>query len=285
MFYGPTDIWAILIRPKEYHVAFWDRQKFLIEYHSYSDKNPPDIFAPAFIQAVMKPLLREILATKGHYLLHAAAVTNKKKVGALLVGQGGAGKTTTALSLVRLGGQIISDDTITLTSQKERVMAHRSLRSFHVTEKTVDFFRELSPNFLTDKIPVAPELLLDPRLKTRKEGAYPAQKKVIYGSDIVNIYGSNCLAEFCAVEVIYLLRLTSGLPEIFEAPLAEAIGKLASAHTFARDQRLTRGAAELLTGIFDRLRVFILHTGSDPALTGQWLKDHLGQLATSSGCV
>jgi hypothetical protein len=290
MFYGPTDIWAILVRPHEYHVAFWDHQKHLIEYHSYSDKKPPHLFAQAFLQAVMKPLLREVLATKGHYLLHAAAVISQGNVGALLVGQGRAGKTTTALSLVRLGGRIISDDTITLTSQRGRVLAHRSLKAFFVTQKTVEFFKELSPQFSAKKISEASDLLPDPRLGTREEVISLGkkiiyEKHIIYWSDLLNIYGSNCLAEFCPVKVIYLPRLTSGPPEAFEAPVAEAIAMMTAAHIFARGQRLSKKAADLLTGLVDRTRIFILHTGSDPDLTGQWLKDHLGQFATSSSRV
>jgi hypothetical protein len=297
MFYGPTDIWAVLVRHQEYHVAFWDHQKFLIEYHSYSDKKPPIFFARAFILALMKPLLREVLATKGHYLLHAAAVISEGNIGALLVGQGGAGKTTTALSFVRLGGKIISDDTVTLTSQEGRVVAHRSLKAFSVSQKTVEFFKELSPKFSAKEISVASDLLPDPRLGTREEviplgkkiifekKVISLEKKIIDWSDLVYIYGSNCLAESCPVDVIYLPRLTSGPPETFEVPVAEAVAMMTAAHIFARGQRLTRGAAELLTGLVDRTRIFILHTGSDPDLAGQWLKDHMGQIATSSSRV
>lgn len=298
MFYGHTDIWAVLVRHQEYHTAFWDPQKALIEYHFYSDQKPPDPFARGFILAVMKPILREVLAAKGHYLLHAAAVISEGNVGALLVGQSGAGKTTTVLSLVRLGGKIISDDTVTLTSQDERVIAHRSLKAFNVSQKTVEFFEELSPKFSSEKISIASYLLPNPRLGKMEEIIPPPgkriifekkviahEKKIIDWSDLLNIYGSNCLAEFCPVNVIYLPRLTSGSPEAFEAPVAEAITMMTAAHIFAPGQRLSKGAAELLTSLVDRARIFTLHTGSDPVLTGQWLRDHLGQIAASSSRV
>jgi hypothetical protein len=280
VFYGPSGLAVVMITAKEFHAALWDQQTSIITYHYFSDQKPENTFSTGLIQAVMKPLLREILAARGHFMIHAAAVMIGEKVGALLVGQGGAGKTTTALSLVRMGGRIISDDTVTLSYQGEMVMSHRWIRSFHITAKTAKFFEELAP------FPSAEDMLADPdRVPDPRLGTISGEKKMFFGPDLENIYDSSCVIESCPVEAIYFLKLTPGSPEILEAPVAYALTVLTSAHNFASGQRLSSEAAELLTDLIDRAMVFTLHTGSDPIQTGQKLMEHLGQLASLSGRV
>jgi hypothetical protein len=59
------------------------------------------------------PLLCELLAWHGHFVIHAASLAFERqgeKVGVLLAGVSGAGKTTTALALAYAGMTLLSDD-------------------------------------------------------------------------------------------------------------------------------------------------------------------------------
>jgi len=60
------------------------------------------------------PLLCELLAYHGHFVVHAASLAFERRsdmAGVLLAGVSGAGKTTAALALARAGMKLLSDDT------------------------------------------------------------------------------------------------------------------------------------------------------------------------------
>jgi len=60
------------------------------------------------------PLLCELLAYHGHFVIHAASLAFERRgdlAGILLAGVSGAGKTTAALALARAGMKLLSDDT------------------------------------------------------------------------------------------------------------------------------------------------------------------------------
>jgi len=60
------------------------------------------------------PLLCELLAYHGHFVIHAASLAFERQgsmAGILLAGVSGAGKTTAALALARAGMKLLSDDT------------------------------------------------------------------------------------------------------------------------------------------------------------------------------
>jgi len=61
----------------------------------------------------LTPLLCELLAFHGHFVIHAASLAfarDGERAGVLLAGVSGAGKTTTALALARAGRLLLADD-------------------------------------------------------------------------------------------------------------------------------------------------------------------------------
>ncbi|RPJ20807.1 MAG: hypothetical protein EHM35_19015, partial [Planctomycetaceae bacterium] len=64
-------------------------------------------------EGCLLPLLCELLAYHGHFVIHAASLAFERQgemVGVLLAGVSGAGKTTAALALAHAGMELLSDD-------------------------------------------------------------------------------------------------------------------------------------------------------------------------------
>ncbi len=93
----------------------------------------------AFIYGCLKDLLKKIIFPfNGYAVIHAAAVTKNNSRTVCLLGNGGAGKSTAALSLLQDGFQIISDNNPLLCLQAGRAFVLSSLDDLSVTEHTVD---------------------------------------------------------------------------------------------------------------------------------------------------
>ena len=98
-----------------------------------------------------EPLLLTILKRLNIFVWHSAAVTKNGKA-VLLAGASGSGKTTTALSLIRNGYQILSDDTVFLAKNGTGAFVLGREKNLFVTSKTISFFPELkilksTPNY------------------------------------------------------------------------------------------------------------------------------------------
>jgi hypothetical protein len=102
-------------------------------------KNPCELFS------LLGSAIVEILKYYGCYFLHAAAL-NVNKVAYLFSGDGGCGKTTIALSLVREGYNYVSDDSIFLRENKGAITISPMYKHFHIDQDLAKHFPELSRN-------------------------------------------------------------------------------------------------------------------------------------------
>lgn len=92
----------------------------------------------AILGLVAKPIMQSfVLPFFGLKSLHCAAVAQGDKT-ILLMGRGGAGKSTTALSLMQSGFALLSDDTCLFTYCDDQVFALSSLDCAHVTASTLE---------------------------------------------------------------------------------------------------------------------------------------------------
>jgi len=71
--------------------------------------------------APLRPALFWALTGEGRHLVHAGAVGDGERGGALVAGAGGSGKTTVALAALEAGLRYVSDDYVLLHSQPELV--------------------------------------------------------------------------------------------------------------------------------------------------------------------
>jgi hypothetical protein len=85
----------------------------------------------------------EILKYYRLYFLHAAGICING-VAYLFSGDGGCGKTTIALSLIREGFQYVSDDSLFLSSSKGEITVSPMYRHFHIDEDLSKHFLEIS---------------------------------------------------------------------------------------------------------------------------------------------
>jgi len=83
-----------------------------------------------------------LLRYRGWYALHTAALALEGR-GLLLVAQSDSGKSTAALNLVRQGWHYLSDDTVLLHAEADRVQAYAFRRNFCVDPDATAHFPEL----------------------------------------------------------------------------------------------------------------------------------------------
>ena len=85
----------------------------------------------------------EMLKYNGLHFLHAAAL-QKNGVRLLISGDGGCGKTTTSLSLVRSGFKYISDDSLFFEEQHGEILVSPFYTAFHIDQDLSERFPELT---------------------------------------------------------------------------------------------------------------------------------------------
>ena len=85
----------------------------------------------------------ETLKYDGLHFLHAAALSNNE-LKLLISGDGGCGKTTTTLSLVRAGFKYLSDDSIFVEEQNGEIQVSPFYSHFHIDKNLSDRFPEFT---------------------------------------------------------------------------------------------------------------------------------------------
>jgi len=212
--------------------------------------------APLSCQFVLLPILREAILPRGGVLLHGAAVACPNGVGVLLLGEGGAGKTSTSLALVRKGAKLLSDDLVVLRAGSEGITGYGFLKLLNLTRETIGFFDELRA--LQEGCDFSVVQRRGAKLAFRPE----------------QLYGEDCLADHCAIGVMYFLDVSVAGPSLEAISSSEALGRLMRSHTFAEGQRLAGMSADMLCAILGNVQRYVLHTGDDPKLLGDWLIEH-----------
>jgi hypothetical protein len=94
---------------------------------------------------VVEPVLINVLKRFGYVTIHAAAVA-KGREGALILGPGGAGKTTLAYRLCREGWRMVANDQVYLSFGRGGVVRMQGARdSLAFQADAIDLFPELEP--------------------------------------------------------------------------------------------------------------------------------------------
>ena len=205
----------------------------------------------SIIPSVLVPLLREALLKRGRLLLHAAAVRYPDGLGALLIAPSGGGKTTTTLSLVRLGAKLVADDLVVIDVSGGSAAAYGIPKPLNVREGTIAFFDELrgcdtAASCSTQRISVMPQ----------------------------SLYGPACLTDGCRADVTYFLKLTGDGPSVRILSVQQALERLILCHAFSSAQD-TRGDSVLaLCDFLMYVNAYELKTGQAPEKLSRWLLEN-----------
>ena len=108
-------------------------------------------------------ILVEMLRYNGLYYIHSSGV-EKNSTSILIPGNGGVGKTTISLALVRKGFCYLSDDAILLQKFKKKVIAHPIPGDFHIDPSISQNFKELSEVKHALKYGKGPKRSFDPAI-------------------------------------------------------------------------------------------------------------------------
>lgn len=239
---------AVVIKQAESICAAWlsfDHQR--LDFLAGIRKNKR---TPLSVQPAIVPLLREVLLKKKQLLLHSAAVRSPDGTGALISAPGYGGKSTTTMSLLRLGAKLLGDDLTIILPDADQVWASGIPEPFNLTDQTLAFFPECQG---------VAEYIAKP---------HKDSKRVFSPADI---YGPDCLLADAPVHVAYFVRIDPDGPSIRRMNTIEAMQHFAAAHMFARNQLIDSNSTARLLDIISRVKVYELRTGVHPDQLGHWL--------------
>ena len=191
-------------------------------------------------------LLPFVPGPRGHCVIHAGVVSWRGR-GAIIAGQGGSGKTTTALSCVKGDLTFVSEDSIVLEQRSpDAFVGHGIYNSAFVepdhlrrfedsrmaataegntaSEKHLIMLREIYPELISDSAPI--EFLLLPsvqigaptsiRRATRPEALKQLGPNCLMTASRVDKEGFQCLVDLVATRPAYRLTLGNDLERVPE---------------------------------------------------------------------
>jgi hypothetical protein len=222
------------------------------------DEEHPQSTLLSIISLVLFPVLRDVFLRRQGILLHAAAIKCPNNKGVLLIAESCGGKTTTSLSLVRLGAKLVSDDLVVMTFSDDKGTAHGLPKPLNIRLPTVEYFEELR------------QFALPANPLTGKSSANPQ-----------SIYGAACLETSCAINVLYFLNLSITGPSLRRIGVGEALEKLLASHAFCVRQPTGAESVIGLCNLLSLVPAYQLDTGANPGHLGEWLLENCQMHAQS----
>ncbi|HLZ23953.1 MAG TPA: hypothetical protein VKQ30_17715 [Ktedonobacterales bacterium] len=190
--------------------------------------------------AIVFPLLVEALREHGLFSLHAAALSKNGRV-VVFPAESGSGKTTLALTLLRAGFGLLSDDAPALRREGADVLVYGFPEPLNLTRQTSAFFPEVAAQWH--------EHVADER------GKVPLDSAALYGGDAV-ASGKPGAVVFPTIGEDDRTTL---------APLAKstALLRLAALAMPAATQALVREQFDVLAVLVARTPCYTMRTGRD----------------------
>ena len=254
LFSGPGGACAAcLTRERLLTCARFDPETRRLDFLAQKRANEDGGLAPLSVSSVLTPVLREILAGRGRILLHGAGLVLPNGFGVLLLADSGGGKTTTALSLLRLGARLLADDLTALSRENGELRMRGFAEPLNLTPQTIAFFPELA--------------------RARVLAPSRADGKRVLPADAA--YADAYRHSPCRVDALCLLRLGGDAPGLEPLPASEAFGVLVRAHTFARGQSMRPESMAVCAAALEAIPALVLRTGPDPRVLGPWLIERL----------
>lgn len=157
------------------------------------------------------PMLEYVLAHRGIFALHAAAISAQAGT-AVLLGASAAGKTTLALELLRQGGQLASEDRPLLREHDSQLEIVPGFGAAKVTPQTIDLHRDFIPP--AEALPsIADKFLFNDRAVFPSDAPIDSRVRTVIllrrgqgsGSEMSKISGAELLREMLELELFVLL--------------------------------------------------------------------------------
>ena len=129
------------------HGDYWHEMEYDLQAHTIRANVAGKYLSnsQAFLSHMIRPILQSfILPFYRIKSLHGAVLTKSGQT-VFLSGQGGIGKTTAAVQLIRSGYDLLSEDGPLFVTRNGTAYALSSLDYLHVTENTLRLFPELKP--------------------------------------------------------------------------------------------------------------------------------------------
>jgi len=260
MYYGPDGDMATVAKNIDTLSCVWlspghDELRFV------SQKNSA-IRAGLSVACVLVPVLREALQRHKKLLLHAASVRCNDGTGVLIQADGGGGKSTSALAMLRDGATLLADDLVILNGSPE---GRKRLTGFpeylNLTDKTIEFFPEIAD--VCDDHPMK---------------AYDEELKACF--DPRRLYPQAFSVDEVPLQAIYFIQIAPDGPEAIRLAPPETLSRLIKSHTFALQQKMDSAMASTLIEVAHSIPAYVVRTGPSPAELGKWLNRNSRRLAT-----
>jgi hypothetical protein len=196
-------------------------------------KNPGEFFS------LLGSSIVEILKYYGLYFLHAAAIF-VNKAAYLVSGDGGCGKTTIALSLIREGFHYVSDDSLFLRDSDKGIIVSPMYKHFHIDQDLAQRFPEISAG--------------------RTLGIPEGTKVPI---DVSNFFPDSFMP-FLRPDVLIFPNMTSNrISALNQVTQTESYRRLLKQTVLAVDNDISRDQLRMLEGLVKQTRGFELLSGRD----------------------
>ncbi|PLY01240.1 MAG: hypothetical protein C0624_10760 [Desulfuromonas sp.] len=213
------------------------------------------------VACVLVPILREALQRKQKLLMHAAAVQCSDGTGILIQADGGGGKSTTALAMLRNGATLLADDLVIMDGANASKNRLRGFPEYlNLTDQTIAFFPELAD---ACKAPYAEGHNVD--LKSRFD------PRVLYPQAYSNVT--------IQLQAIYFVQISADGPTASRLSPSETLSRLIKSHTFALQQKMDPAMAGTLIELAHTVPAYLVPTGPSPDELGKWLNHNSRCLA------
>ena len=190
---------------------------------------------------LMSALISEALGYHGFHYLHAAGLYGHE-TGYLISGDGGSGKTTAALSMVREGFRYVSDDSLFFREHNGEILIlpFYGNRNFHLDEDLLNRFSDLAAG-KRSKIPDGTKMPVDIS-KNRPDLFMP----------VIRPY------------VIIFPKITARQKSMLSIlPRVEVFRRLLKQTILAVDNSISRAQLKVMQHLVEQARGFVLLSGSD----------------------
>jgi hypothetical protein len=194
---------------------------------------------PGDFSSLLGSSLVEVLKYYGLYFLHAAALY-VNKMACLFSGDGGCGKTTIALSLVREGFRYVSDDSLFLKNSNGEIIVSPMYKHFHIDQELANRFPEISQG-KTLTIPEGTKVPLD----------------------VSSFFPDSFIPSLRPDAIIFPRMTSNGTSMLNQLPQTESYRRLLKQTVLAVDNNVSRDQLRNLENLVKQTRGFELLSGRD----------------------
>ena len=149
---------------------------------------------PLVVQPLVTPLLRELFLGKEGTMLHSGGLCCLEKIGVMIVGLSGSGKTTTTMAMVRTGAKLLGDDLNVLHNESGKIQISGITERLNVSKNILSFFDELAH--------------IQKRFDNLKNKSSSAKISI----NPHDLFGHGCTVKTCPMRIIYFPQISDEGP-------------------------------------------------------------------------